>query len=184
MSKFQNKRKNQFLETLNKLPSLDNDNSDLTIRCKFNFSYFTAGQDAGQDLKNWTQKQLHELLSKVKDYTAKPLAYWQQQRVGAGGLKVLAIYGGFPHKSNFTHPDYIPHQVQWGRFRLGSKLRLIGFTLPRELHQTPHKKTRELFDTNIFYVVFLDQNHQFYLSEKKYFLSFLITWHRAVLMAA
>ncbi len=134
---------------------------------KFNFSYFDPNQDAGQNFREWNHKQLYELLEKIKEYTTKPLDYWRSQRAGKSGLKVLAIYGKFPPKSDFTHPKHIPHQAQWGRFRLGSKLRLVGFTIPTELHKSLHKKTGEFFDKNIFYVVFLDRDHRFYLTEKK-----------------
>jgi predicted component of type VI protein secretion system len=79
---------------------------------------------------------------------------------------MLANYGAFPAKSSFTHPKYIPHQADWARFRLGSKVRLIGFTVPAELHKTPHRKSGELFDKNTFYVVFLDRDHIFYLTEE------------------
>ncbi len=167
MSKFRNKRKSKFLSSLLVLPSLEDLNDDLTTRCKFNFSYFDPSQGAGQKFSDWTHKQLYELLGKIKSYTTKPLDYWRNQRAGNSGLKVLAIYGSFPSKSDFAHPKHVPHQAQWARFRLGSKLRLIGFTIPTELHKTTHNKTGELYDKNTFYVVFLDRDHKFYLTEKK-----------------
>lgn len=160
MSKFRNKRKDKFLNALSELPSLDDLNNDLTTRCKFNFSYFDHSQNAGQKFSDWTDKQLHDLLGKIKDYTAKPLDYWRHE-------KVLVIYGRFPPKSEFVHPKHIPHQAQWGRFRLGSKLRLPGFTVPSEFHKTLHNKTGEFFDKNTFYVVFFDRDHKFYLTEKQ-----------------
>jgi len=164
MSKFQNKKKIKFLAGLSARPSLNDINNDLTMRCKFNFSYFDPSQDVGQKFSEWSHKQLYELLGKLKDYTTKPLDYWRYQRIGSGGLKVLVIYENFPHKSKFVCPNYIPHQAQWGRFRLGSKLRLVGFTVPTELHKTPHVKTCEFFDKNTFYVVFLDRYHKFYVT--------------------
>lgn len=166
MRKFKNEKKRTFLDSLS-LPSLEDDNNDLTIRCKFNFSYFDSSQDAGQEFREWTYKQLIDLLRKLKDYTTKPLDYWRNERAGNSGLKVLAIYGSFPNKSDFVPPKHIPHQAQWGRFRLGSKLRLVGFTIPTQLHRTSHRKTDEYFDKNTFYVVFFDRDHKFYLPEKK-----------------
>lgn len=167
MSKFRNEKKDKFIRALSAMLSLEDWDNDLTTRCKFNFSYFDPNQDAGQKFSEWTHKQLYDLLGKIKDYTTKPLDYWRHQRVGNSGLRMLAIYGVFPSKSDFVHPKYVPHQAQWGRFRLGSKLRLVGFTIPAELHKTPHKKTGEFFDKNTFYVVFLDRDHKFYLTEKK-----------------
>ena len=167
MSKFQNKKKRRFLYGLSKLPSLHDKDNNLTTRCKFNFSYFDPSQNAGQKFNDLTQKELYDLLGKLKDYTTKPLDFWLHQRVGKGGLKMLVIYGGFPQKSDFVTPKYIPHQAQWGRFRLGSKFRLVGFTVPTDLHKKPHIKTGEFFDKNTFYVVFLDRDHKFYPTERK-----------------
>ena len=166
MSRFENKRKTNFFKAIKALPSLEDETNNLTIRCKFNFSYFDSSQGAGQKFIDWTHKQLCELLGKIKEYTAKPLDYWRNQRVGKGGLKIHEIYGGFPTKSDFVRPKHVPHQAQWGRFRLGWKRRLVGFTIPTELHKTPHKKTGEFFDKNTFYVVFLDRDHKFFLTEK------------------
>lgn len=165
MKPFTNQRKNDFLNNLASRPSLFDVNNDLTLRCKFNFSYFDSSQIAGQNFIDWKHKQLHELLDKIREYTQKSLEYWKNERVGKGGLKVLSIYGGFPVKSDFTEPKSVPHQAQWGRFRLGSKLRLIGFTIPTELHKKAHATTGEYYDKNTFYVVFLDRDHKFYLSE-------------------
>ena len=166
MSKFRNKRKTTFLDNLSKLPSIFDAGNDLTKRCKFNFSYFDASQDAGQQFCDWSQKQLVDLFGKLKDYTTKPLESWCRERVGKTGLTVLAIYGQFPNKSEFIHPAHVPHQVQWARFRLGYKLRLIGFIVPGEFHKQVHPESNEMFDKNTFYVVFLDQNHKFYLTER------------------
>ena len=154
MSKFKNTKKKDFLDSL-KLPSLNDSNNDLTTRCKFNFSYFDSSQNAGQKFSEWSHKQLYDLLGKLKNFTTNSLDYWRQKRAGKGGLKILEIYRSFPLKSEFDRPKYIPHQVQWSRFRLGHKIRLAGFTIPPEIHKTPHIKTGEYFDKNTFYVVFL-----------------------------
>lgn len=167
MSKFTNSRKYNFLDKLSSLPSLLESSNDLTKRCKFNLSYFDHSQSAGQNFSDLTHKQLYQLFDKLKDYSKKTLQDWCQQRVGRTGLTVLAIYKGFPAKSSFTHPKHVPHQAKWGRFRIGSKRRLIGFIVPPELHKTLHKKTNEFFDKNTFYIVFLDNNHKFYSTEKK-----------------
>ena len=165
MSKYDNSKKNTFIKGLAERSSLEDEKNDLTERSKMNLSYFDASQEAGQNFDDWTDSQLHELLRKLKEYTTKSLEYWRNERVGKGGLKVFVSYGAFPKNSSFTEPKHIPHQAQWGRFRLGAKVRLIGFTLPAELHKIPHCKTGELFDKNTFYVVFLDRDHRFYLTE-------------------
>jgi len=168
MSRFPNKRKDGFLAALRDFPSLESPDNDLTKRCKFNFSYFDAHQKAGQDFKDWTCKQLADLLDKLKAYSKNSLNHWRQERVGGSGLAVFSTYTKFPLNSDFEEPTKtIPHQALWSRFRLGSKIRLIGFIVPPEFHKKPHRKTGEYFDGNTFYVVFLDRDHKFYKTEHK-----------------
>lgn len=86
------------------------------------------------------------------------------------GIKSFAEYGDFPKKSDFKHPNYVPHDVRWARFRMDGAFRLVGFLVPKELHNKC-KKDKEneeyLFDRNTFYVVFLDKDHRFYKAEDK-----------------
>lgn len=166
MSRYKNSRRDLFLKELSGFPSLEEDGNDLSVRSKFNFSYFDSSQAVGQSFDDWTELQLRELLKKLKEYSTKSLDCWRNERVGKGGLKVLATYGVFPKRSLFVCPKHVPHQAQWGRFRLGYKIRLIGFTVPAEFHKTLHPKTGEYFDKNTFYVVFLDRDHGFYLTEE------------------
>lgn len=167
MSKFKNSRTELFIKELSRSASLEDKENDLTIRSKFNFSYFDSSQAVGQNFSDWTNVQLNELLNKIKDFTTKPLEYWRRE-LTSNGLSVLVTYGTFPtNKSSFTCPKHIPIQALWGRFRLGSKIRLIGFTVPVELHKNLHTETNEYFDKNTFYVVFLDRDHCFYRTEKK-----------------
>jgi hypothetical protein len=94
-----------------------------------------------------------------------------EQRVGRGGLTVLAYYDNFPSRSDFKHPPHVPHDVTWARFRLGSKVRLIGFVLSEDVCRAKSKVATEghvyPYDPNTFYVVFLDKDHKFYISEEK-----------------
>jgi hypothetical protein len=96
----------------------------------------------------------------LKHYSANTIAYWKNQRIGGGGLKVLEVYGTFPSRSDFAHPKHVPLDIQWSRFRLESDMRLIGFLLPDQI-----AKEKNL-PRNVFYIVFLDQNHRFYLTEE------------------
>ena len=170
MGGFNNTKKNKFLKTL---PQSGVETSDIAARCKFNFSFFDASQPAGQDFCDWDShtglNSLATLLNKVKDYTKEPLSYWRTQRIGGGGLKVLAYYGKFPKKSDFTLPAHVPHDVSWARFRLGNKVRLIGFVIPEKFSNKDydHESKKYFFDCNTFYVVFLDRDHAFYKTEQK-----------------
>ena len=159
-----NTKKAGFLESITKA-SIESGEDDLASRCKFNFSYFDV-QPAGQDFVVWDHGQLSKLFEKLKHYSAHPLPYWKNQRCGANGT-VLAIYGSWPHKSEFARPKHVPHQAQWGRFRLESAVRIVGFVLPSECDGSVHAVTKHRHDCNTFYVVFLDANHRFYITEKK-----------------
>lgn len=162
----QNSKKSHFLD---RLPKDDIESSNIEQRSKFNFSYFIDDQDSAQSLQEWEQLggacALSTLLDKIKEYTRQPLSFWRNERVGSGGLKVFDIYGDFPQQSKFQHPKHVPHDVHWARFRLASKVRLIGFVLPAHLDQQEQNGHR--FCKNTFYVVFLDKEHQFYLSSSE-----------------
>lgn len=169
-NRFVNSRKARFLESR---PRSDIETSEIEKRCKFNFSYFDAAQDAGQSFEDWGAGTglccLSSLIEKLKEYSKFPLDHWLHQRVGSGGLKVLAHYGDFPKNSDFNHPAHVPHDVEWSRFRLGQKVRLIGFVLPKSLSGKEIKHNGKIYflDSNTFYVVFLDKDHRFYKSEKE-----------------
>ena len=158
MSKFGNRQKASFLKSIPQT-SVDSENDTLASKCKFNFAYFDV-QPAGQSFEDWHKDDLSALLNKLKEYSKEPLSYWKNNGV-------LVVYGGFPSKSNLKHPNHVPHQAQWARFRLKSAVRLVGFVLPEQYDRKEHNATKSLFDCNTFYIVFLDAKHQFYLTEKK-----------------
>ncbi len=168
MKQFSNSKKNRFLNTRSQSSV---ETSAIAQRCKFNFSYFDADQAAGQDFTDWGADSgicsLATLLDKIKSYTKEPLSYWRNQRVGGGGLSVFEDYRHFPNQSDFSHPPHVPHDVIWSRFRLGNKVRLVGFILPQSLANRPSSENDKFsYDTNTFYVVFLDKDHRFYRSEQ------------------
>lgn len=172
MSKFRNSKKKEFLE---KIPDTDIENSEIEKKCKFNFSYFDPSQLAGQPFSDWSTTThgdhtlLLELMEKIKHYTKEPLTYWASQRAGAGSLKIFECYKTFPKNSDFTHPKHVPHDVHWARFRLGNIIRLVGFILPPDEKENKgfiQLRNGHAYDTNTFYVVFLDKNHKFYKTEQ------------------
>ena len=61
----------------------------------------------------------------------------------------------------------MPHQANWGRFRLESDMRLVGFVVPNEYHDLINEKTKLRYDKNTFYIVFIDPSHGFYLTKEK-----------------
>lgn len=155
-----NPKKEKFLSNF---PQQDfiSDISDVKGKLSFSFKYFDGNQEAGQDFKDWSDKQKQELLEKLRDYSRESKTYWLNQRVGAGGLKVLEIYGDFPRNTDFEYPRHVPNDVRWARFRMESAMRLVGFFVSEE-----DSKSKEL-STDVFYVVFLDKDHRFYKMEKQ-----------------
>ncbi|SFV75354.1 hypothetical protein MNB_SM-3-374 [hydrothermal vent metagenome] len=153
-----NSKKQNFLNSI-PIISLEDATNDLTLRCKFNFSYFIV-DSAGQDFKDWSQNELSKLFDKLKEYSKFSLSHWENQKVG--NYPVFVKYDYFPKNTDFTKPKHVPHQAIWSRFHIENKKRLIGFVIPDEYHDMIHQKTSKRFDTNTFYVVFLDKEHKFY----------------------
>lgn len=162
--KFKNPGKEKFLADI-PLASLDSPSDDLALRCKFNFSFYDVPKGK-TGFEAWGQSQLHQLIIKLKDFGRKSLADWKITNIGSASGRVLSIYGAFPNPSNYPIPKNVPHQAEWGRFRLDTKTRLCGFVVPASHHDQLHKSGAR-FDSNTFYVVFIDDSHDFYISPKR-----------------
>lgn len=161
MSKFnRNTKKKDFME---RFPVTSLESSDIETRCKFNFSYFDDSQLHGSSLEGLEPGILATIMEKIKSYSKNDLNFWRNQRCGSKGLKILADYEKFPPKSNFNHPKFVPHDVSWSRFRMENLSRLIGFTIPGE-YAAKTKPGKFQYDPNTFYVVFIDLEHNFYLT--------------------
>jgi hypothetical protein len=158
-----NAKKIKFLDSF---PEISIENSDIESRFKFNFSFFDDAQEHGSAFNDLGAEGLASIMEKIKSYTRHDLNYWRHQRCGGHGLKILADYGSFPPRSNFTHPKSVPHNVNWCRFRMENLSRLIGFTIPSSYLETP-KTNCPPYDTNTFYLVFIDPHHNFFLSENQ-----------------
>jgi hypothetical protein len=160
---YANSGKDKFL---NGIPqkSFDSNDSEHTNYCKFCFAYFCK-QAASQNYDEWEVQKLHKLLNKFQEFGKFALNHWEQQPIGRGSGRVLTFYGAFPTRSDFTVPLNVPNDARWGRFRLDYKTRLVGFMVPRHRDGLEHPHTHRRFDSNTFYVVFLDAEHRFYKSE-------------------
>jgi hypothetical protein len=141
--------------------------SDLAVRCKFNLSYFDGAQLPASEFSSLDADFLAELLGKLKNFSKEKLPFWLHQRVGGGGLKVLALYDSFPVASDFVRPKSVPHDVRWGRFRLDNMTRLVGFVVPAEYSNQLSSDAGFVYDCNTFYIVFIDKDHRFYKTEDK-----------------
>lgn len=163
MSRFENKRKR---ESLAKIARTVIENSEIESKCKFNFSYFDSTPPS-TDFEMCSIKILVDLLNRIKEFTKEPLQHWIWPWEKHNSP--LEIYGKFPSnsKTNYEYPIYVPADVKWARFRIDAKTRLIGFIIPDELHNKKADKSDFFYDKNTFYVVFLDLNYEFWISDKK-----------------
>lgn len=163
-NRFQNRLRKDKLQELAELFGLQDEVNNLTERCSFNFSYFDCSQKAGVSFRSLSEVQQENLVKSLVDYSKNSLSYWDGQG------DIFVVYGNFPPKSktDFFHPRHVPHDVCWCRFRLTGKFRLIGFTVPKKLHEQRHEKTKKLYNCNTFYVVFLDPTHTFWKSTKRH----------------
>lgn len=159
MKGFGNPKKDNFLASIPDA-SFDLPSDTITKRCKFNFSYFD-NQNGEKGFDTWDQAKLAAFINKLKDFGRESLAHWQSVKVGKSGT-ILALYGAFPAKSTFSHPKHVPHQAVWGRFRLDWAGRLCGFVIPNAYDGKLHDACGFRFDCNTFYVVFIDEHHEFY----------------------
>lgn len=163
MSKYPNTKKESFLNSIPTI-SLDAIDTDLSIRCKFNFSYFDVQEGISQSFSDWAEHELIKLLEKLKEYSKFSLEHWKRQTVGR--YPVFAIYEQFPTNTDFQQPKFIPHQAEWGRFHLENTVRVIGFVIPHSYHDQLHPKTKTRYDRNTFYIVYLDKDHRFYKTDR------------------
>ena len=73
-------------------------------------------------------------------------------RMDATRQQIIKEYpkGKFPENSDFSHPKHILEDISWCSMHIQGKECVIGY-----------------FEENIFYVVFLDKDHRFWITEKK-----------------
>ena len=117
-------------------------------KLSFNFKDFDFNQcPPGQTLEKWKEsKMLDELVTKFIDVCACTRPEAEQK-------KLLKVYGEFPANSQFKIPKHIIGEVEWGTIQRigGQKPRLAGYIIG-----------------SVFYPVFLDKDHLFFVSKKKH----------------
>jgi hypothetical protein len=98
----------------------------------------------GQKFEEWEEEQiLSNMLTRLREVCAYSIEE-------ALGKQIIKLYNSFPENSDFSHPKHIPEGVKWATIRIKGKERVAGYV-----------------EDNIFFVVFLDKDHQFWISEKK-----------------
>lgn len=120
---------------------------DYDKKIVFSFKDFDDSQGAGQSYCDWQkEKLLSEMLKHFEE-----ICKWSI--VEAISNNKLSIYSKFPLNTDFKKPKHIADDVKWAAIKdvKGQKHRVIGHVMD-----------------NVFYVVFLDKDHRFWLTKKKH----------------
>lgn len=121
-----------------------NQNANEIAKKKFAISFEYLDRNQGQTFEEWKEENLLvNMLNTLRDYCKNTM----QENKG----KNFKVYGSFPPKSDFKHPQHVPKNASWASLHLTGKQCLAGHVYE-----------------NIFYVVFLDKDHRFYITEKKH----------------
>jgi len=113
----------------------------------FSFKDLDVNQNQKETFEIWeSENLLLKLLNKIKDVS-------KQTVDEAKSSKVLNHYGSFPpsHKTKYKVPAYLSEELQWCSLHIQGKEVLAG----------------HMYE-NVFYIVFLDKDHHFWISEKKH----------------
>ncbi|QTE36537.1 hypothetical protein J3L18_25965 [Mucilaginibacter gossypii] len=136
-----NQKKSIIAEAIEKKKSV----SDLVDNGLFKISFEHFDREQGQRFEEWQEsKMLGEALNTLWNYCFQPLFKQYSDK--------FTVYGDFPpsNKTEFSHPKQVPQDAKWARIHVNGLHCLIGHVI---------------YDT--FYLVFLDQEHKFWISELK-----------------
>lgn len=121
----------------------------------FNLKYFQSGKEYGQSFEDWEKNEyLADLNNKLKDFSGKKKIELLQD-------KTLEIYSSYPKGSRFKMPESLRNRdIKWARLRITGARRLIGFFVGEEYADGSIMEDA-IAIKDVFYVVFLDKNHDF-----------------------
>ncbi|CAN7724311.1 hypothetical protein LJR290_006147 [Variovorax sp. LjRoot290] len=110
----------------------------------FNFKQLDFEQ--GHNFDGWRERDLLcEMLTRMKDLSSRTINELRSTKDSA-----FSIYAEFPKKTAFKHPKHVPEDAVWARFHVKGEPVVAGHLVG-----------------SVFYVVFLDGEHQFYKTDKK-----------------
>lgn len=139
-NKFNPRKKQDYQRKRGNRPDLSRKREKYIV---LSFRYFDRSQ--GQNFKEWEE---NEILSTA---TEKLSSLCQMTVSQATHQQIVKVYTKveFPPKSKFTYPKQVPDGVNWGSMHIQGKECVVGF-----------------FEDNVFNIVFLDMNHEFWPSKK------------------
>jgi len=111
---------------------------------KLLFSFKDFDHTQGQTFSQWEKESLlNVMLDKLKEYSKKTIT--EAKKAG------FTIYGSFPPKFLFKHPKFITEDAIWASMHIQGKECIAGHVVG-----------------SVFYIVFLDKDHKFWITEKKH----------------
>lgn len=127
-------------EALKRKATIADEKNDCLL---FNFKHLDPNQ--GQSFEEWQMEMI----------LADALQTFQNYSNGTAGTLFndkFKQYEGFPpaDKTEFTYPRHVPEDAIWASMHVTGKRCLIGHMVK-----------------NVFYLVFLDKDHRFWISELK-----------------
>ncbi|MCK9282627.1 MAG: hypothetical protein M0P71_18575 [Melioribacteraceae bacterium] len=111
----------------------------------FLFSLRQLDSTQGQTFEFWQDNMiLADLMNVLQGYCCNKLKSQVDKNK-------FTIYGDFPRAENteFNHPKHVPEDARWARIHITGEHILAGHIVG-----------------NVFYIVFLDYHHKFWISDK------------------
>lgn len=139
--KFSARKTPAYQRELKELPLKSGERPTLIV-----LSYRQLDKNQGQSFEEWDEAGL---LLKATEKLQAICALTVEQALKD---KIVKQYSkvAFPPASGFTHPLHVPADVVWCVLHIQGKECIIGY-----------------FEDNIFHIVFLDKEHQFWPSKKR-----------------
>ncbi len=109
-------------------------------------SFRDFDRNQGQNFEEWEEEKILALaINKLREIC-------QLTRIQATNQQIIKQYSkvDFPPNSSFEHPKHVLPDVVWCSMHIQGKECMIGH-----------------FEDNIFHIVFLDKDHEFWISKKK-----------------
>ena len=109
-------------------------------------SFRDFDRNQGQNFEEWEEENLlASAINRLRDVC-------QLTRIQATSQQIIKQYSNvdFPPNTAFEHPKHVLPDVVWCSMHVQGKECIIGY-----------------FEDNIFHIVFLDRNHEFWISKKK-----------------
>ena len=124
--------------------NLENKSNQRDPLIVFSLKDFDINQ--GQTFKDWEENELLALaITRLRAISNLTVGQTLQQQIIKNYPKVP-----FPPDSEFRHPQHVPNDVVWCSMHVQGKECIIGYMVE-----------------NIFYIVFLDKNHEFWKTKKR-----------------